>query len=135
MTTVKKVIKYVVLLIVGLFAGVFIAGVISGAKGALGGDKSEAIEIVLTENCKCESVNQFIYSRGIQFSKEDGISTEKAEFELVNCTYENINTEVARLNKILADNVEGYKELDLLNLEFVGAEKHETFTIKNGIVQ
>lgn len=135
MKTVKKVIKYVVLLIVGLFVGVFIAGVISGAKDALSGDKSEAIKTVLTENCKCESVNQFIYARGIQFNKEDGLSTEKAEYELVNCEYENIDKEVDRLNKVLVEKVKGYEDLDLLKLEFVGAEKHETFTIKNAVIQ
>ncbi len=135
MGTVKKAIKYVVLLIVGLFIGVSIAGMVSGAKEALRGDKAEAIKNVLSENCECEAVNQFMYSKGIQFSKEDGLSTEKVEYELVNCKYDNILNEVDRINKLLGSEVKGYADVDLLKLEFVGAEKHENFIIKNGVIQ
>lgn len=135
MTTVKKVIKYTLLIIVGLFAGIFIAGLVTGIKDHIKEDKSEAIKTVLLENCDCDSVNQFIYAKGIQFSKTDGLSTEKAEYELVNCSYDNVNKEVVRINKMLVNQVKGYEDVDLLKLEFVGAEKHETFTIKNAIIQ
>lgn len=135
MITVKKVTKHTLLLIVGLFTGIFITGLVTGIKDHIKEDKSEAIKTVLTENCDCESVNQFIYAKGIQFSKADGLSTEKAEYELVNCSYDNINEEVNRINKMLVTQVKGYEDVDLLKLEFVGAEKHETFTIKNAIVQ
>ena len=131
MTTVKKVIKYTLLIIVGLFTGIFIAGFVTGIKE----DKSEAIKTVLLENCDCESVNRFMYAKGIQFGKTDGLSTEKAEYELVNCSYDNVNKEVVRINKMLVHQVKGYEDIDLLKLEFVGAEKHETFTIINGVIQ
>lgn len=135
MNTVKKAAKFIILLIIGLVAGIFIAGVISGAKGVLEGDKAEAIKTVLIKNCDCDSVDQFMYARGIQYSKKDGLSVEKAEYELVNCSYDNIDKEITRINKLLAEQVKGYDKLDLLKLEFVGADKRETFTIKNGIVQ
>lgn len=135
MTSLKKVIKYALLLVVGLFAGVFIAGAISGVKDALSADKSDAIQAALIDHCECESVTSFIYTKGIHFSKEEGVSTETAEYELKNCTYDNLYKEVARLNLALLEEVEGYDEVDLLKLEFVGADKHETITIKNGVIQ
>ncbi len=135
MKTVKKVIKYVLLLVGGLIAGIFMTGAISGAKDALSGDKSEAIETVLKENCDCESINQLIYMKGLQFNSKEGMTSEKGEYELINCTYESLAQETFRINEILLKEVQGYKELDLLKLEFVGPEKHETITIKNGVIQ
>lgn len=139
MKSIRKGIKYIGFLIIGLFLGSLFAsavmGGLDGAKAALRGDKSKAIEAVLIENCDCESIQTFIYSRGIQFSKDDGLSTEKAEYELRNCKYDVLHKEVLRVNQLLADQVEGYNDLDILKLEFVGKEKHETITIKNGIIQ
>lgn len=135
MTTLKKTIKYTLLLIVGVFAGIFIAGIVTGIKDHIKEDKSQAIKTVLIDNCDCETINQFMYTKGIQFSKTDGLSTEKVEYELVNCSYDNINKEVNRINEMLANQVKGYEDVDLLKLEFIGDEKHETFTIKNGFIQ
>jgi len=135
MKTAKKITKTILLLIVGLFVGVFIIGAVNGVKDALKADKSEAIRTTLLKHCDCESINSFIYAKGIQFSKTDGVSNEKAEYELLNCKYENLDQEVERINKLLKSEVEGYEDLDVLKLEYVGKEKHETITIKNGIVQ
>lgn len=135
MNTLKKGIKYIGLLILGFFVGVFIMGAVNGAKAALNGDKSEAIKNVLIEHCDCESVNQFMYMKGIQYSTEDGITNEKVEYELTNCTYENLASETFRLNELLKKEVHDYEDVDFLKLEFVGAEKHETIIIKNGIIQ
>ncbi|TVZ52539.1 hypothetical protein [Dokdonia sp. Hel_I_53] len=135
MKKVTKGIKYVLLLIVGLITGIFLVGIVSGAKDALSGSKADAIKKTLTANCQCDEINQFIYAQGIQYSKTDGLSTEKAEYELVNCKYENITKEVARINELLANQVAGYEDLDLLKLEFVGTENHQTFIIKNAQIQ
>jgi hypothetical protein len=133
MRTFKKVIKTVGFAFLGMLIGFLIKGGINGFVDHM--DKAHNVEIAIKENCDCEKVNQFMYARGIQFNAKDGITTEKAEFELVNCQYDNLEEEVSRLNAHLQDAVYGYADLDLLTLEFVGAEQHHTITIKNGIIQ
>jgi hypothetical protein len=133
MRTFKKVIKTVGLAFLGMLIGFLIKGGINGIVDHM--DKAHNVEIAIKENCDCEEVNQFMYARGIQYSAEDGITTEKAEFELVNCQYNNLGEEFNRLYNVLKDAVYGYADLDLLTLEFVGAEQHHTITIKNGIIQ
>lgn len=133
MRTFKKVIKTVGLAFLGMLMGFLIKGGINGFVDHM--DKAHNVEIAIKENCDCEEVNQFMYARGIQYNAEDGITTEKAEFELVNCQYNNLEEEVSRLNDVLQDAVYGYADLDLLTLEFVGDEQHHTITIKNGIIQ
>lgn len=133
MRTFKKVIKTVGLAFLGMIIGFLIKGGINGFVDHM--DKAHNVETAIKENCDCEEVNQFMYARGIQYSSEDGITTEKAEFELVNCQYNNLDEEAQRLNALLQEVVYGYADLDLLTLEFVGAEQHHTITIKNGIIQ
>jgi len=135
MKTLVKGIKYIAIVIAAAIGTVFIAGMIKGASDAIRNDKGDAIHQALSKHCDCEDVNQFIYAYGAQFSKSDGFSTEKAEYQLTNCTYDNLDQEAARINAILIEEVVDYKDLDLLKLEFVGPEKHETVTIKNGVIQ
>lgn len=130
-----KIGKYILGILVAIFAGIFIAGTIDGLKAAVRGDKSIAVKEALSKHCDCDEINQFLYAKGIQFNTEDGVSTEKAEYELVNCSYQNLQSEIVRINNILTAEVEGYTDLDILKLEFVGQEQHHTITIKNGIIQ
>ena len=130
-----KIIKHTLWIFVAICAGIFIAGTIDGVKTALRGDKSIAVKEVLSKHCDCDEINQFLYSKGIQFNTEDGITTEKAEYELVNCSYQDLQSEIVRLNNILLAEVDGYADLDILKLEFIGQEQHHTITIKNGIIQ
>lgn len=117
----------------GIVTGIFIKGTVDGFNEEM--DVAQYIEKAIKKNCDCEAVNQFMYARGIQYSIEDGLTTEKAEFELVNCQYKNLEDEVRRLNKTLQNEVARYTDLDLLTLEFVGTDQHHTITIKNGIIQ
>lgn len=133
MRTFKKVIKIAGFAFLGILAGIFIKGIVDGFKGQI--DIAQSVETAIEKSCDCEAVNQFMYARGIQYSTKDGLTTEKAEFELVNCQYDNLDEEVRRLNKALQNEVARYADLDLLTLEFVGTNQHHTVTIKNGIIQ
>ncbi len=135
MKPVIKVIKYVAIGGIAILGGIFIAGAVKGATDHVMGDKSFALKQALNEHCNCESVDQIVYLKGAQYSTQDGLSTERAEYQLNACDYEDLQKEVMRLNEVLKKEVHGYDDLDLLKLEFVGAEQHETVIIKNGKVQ
>ena len=95
---------------------------------------SEAILDVLKNDCECEDVIQVIYAEGIQFGAE-GITTKKAEYQLVNCTYTSIASEAIRVLEILENEIKDFKEFDFLLLEFKNETKKEVIKIKNGIIQ
>lgn len=97
------------------------------------GDRSNTITQVLKDNCNCKEVNQLIYAKGIQFGK-GGMTTEKAEYLLVDCDYDLSEKGVEELNKLLAKEVNNFEQLDFLELEFTSKEENKTIIIKNGIV-
>jgi hypothetical protein len=97
------------------------------------GDRSNTITEVLKENCNCKEVNQLIYAKGIQFGK-DGITTEKAEYLLVDCDYDLSAVGIEKLNKLLTKEVDNFDQLDFLELEFSSKKENKTIIIKNGIV-
>ena len=97
------------------------------------GDNIVRIQTILQDTCNCESIEKSMYSKGIQFDKEQGFSTEKAEFVLTNCKYDNLNDEANRIaNQLKA---EGLETFNLLALDFISEKKQETITIKHGNVQ
>ena len=135
MKTLKKNIKYFLIVFFAILCGIALAGVAKGFSNHNKGDKSFAIAQALTKNCDCESVEQFIYVRGIVYSTEEGITNEKAEYELTNCKYESLAKESYRINEMLTETVRYYEDIDYLKLEFIGPEKREAVIIKNGIIQ
>ncbi len=97
-------------------------------------NRSDTILEVLREASQCDEVNQIIYAKGVQFGKE-GLSTEKGEYQLVGCELSSIEEEAKRLHNILSDKVKDFQEVDLLELEFIKNNQHQTIIIKNGKIQ
>ncbi len=97
-------------------------------------NRSDTILEVLREASQCDEVNQIIYAKGVQFGKE-GLSTEKGEYQLVGCELSSIEEEAKRLHNILSDKVKDFQEVDLLELEFIKNDQHQTIIIKNGKIQ
>lgn len=97
-------------------------------------DRSKSITEVLKDNCDCKEINQIIYAKGIQFGT-NGLSTEKGEYQLVDCKFSSVKTEVQRIQTLLKSKVKGFDKVDLLELEFVNGAASETIIIKNGKIQ
>lgn len=97
-------------------------------------DKSSNIMQVIEDNCECKEVNQIIYATGIQFGT-NGISTEKGEYQLVDCKFNSVKEEAAKIKKLLDAKVKDFDKVDLLELEFINEEKTATIIFKNGIIQ
>lgn len=97
-------------------------------------DKSSNILKVLQENCDCKEINQIIYAKGIQYGK-NGLSTERAEYELVDCQFTSAEKEIERINSVLHQKIDNYTDLDLLEIEFENQNTNQTFIIKNGKIQ
>ncbi|MET2986155.1 hypothetical protein [Aureibaculum conchae] len=125
-------VKTGIIILVLVLVAVFVNGFLDGYQDAA--DKSILITEVLEDNCDCKEVSQLIYAKGLQLGK-DGISTEKAEYELIDCNYKSIEEEAIRINKILKKEVKDFATFDLLTLEFSNNLNRETVTIKNGVIQ
>lgn len=115
-----------------LIAGGFLGYTVGSSFRA--SERSASIRKVLEEHCDCKKINQVIYAKGIQFGKE-GVSTEKGEYELVDCTFTSIAAETKRIHELLKAKVKGFDKVDLLELEFVNGDTSETIYIKKGIIQ
>ena len=120
-------IKLLVFLSLGLFFGYTIAS--SFHKN----NKANQILEVLLNDCNCKEVNQIIYAQGIQFGK-DGFSTEKGEYQLIDCEFLSLDKELERIQNLLHQKVTDFNELDLLELEFVNDGNIEVRKFKNGIL-
>lgn len=132
MTIKNTYIKIAIIILILILVSVFINGFLNGYKNTM--DKSNLITEVLGENCDCKEIDQTIYAKGLQLGK-DGISTEKAEYELIDCNYQSIEQEGMRINKILKKKIKEFETFDLLILEFNNNQNSETITIKNGVIQ
>lgn len=119
-------------LILGAAIGFFLG--FGGVKMVKAHFKStSAIEQTIKDNCNCESVSKEHAFVGIQFSKEDGFTEQKASYILKNCEYEGSATqETQRLNEHLQVSVENYESLDLIELSFQSNYKNELVKIKHG---
>lgn len=98
-------------------------------------DRNSVVEIqsILENHCNCESIEKSMYAKGVQYSTDQGFTTEKVDFVLTNCIYENLNEEGEHIAKLL--NAEGLETFSLITLEFISDEKQQTITIKNGKIQ
>jgi hypothetical protein len=96
-------------------------------------ENTQKIQSILNENCNCESIEKSIYAKGVQYSNNQGFTTETVDFILTNCKYDTLNEEGERIAKIL--NKEGFATFNLITLDFISDEKQETITIKNGKIQ
>ncbi|WGD35681.1 hypothetical protein [Olleya sp. YS] len=96
-----------------------------------GSKVAEDILTVLNENCDCKEVTQSLYSLGLQYSWNDGFSTEKAEYQLTDCTYLDFNNEVKRIDKLLQSKVKGIKDFNLITLDFIDKGQRKSVSINN----
>ncbi len=126
-TTKTVVIIFLFLLLGGLFG--YTVG--SSIKSI---DKSKNITQVLKDNCDCKEVNQIIYAKGIQYGS-NGLSTEKGEYQLVDCKFFSVKKEAQKIQDLLSSKIKGFNTVDLLELEFVNGNRSETIIIKNGEIQ
>jgi hypothetical protein len=123
----QKPVKLILFIILGLIGGYAVGFSLKVS------ERSEFITNILKEACDCKEVNQIIYAKGIQFGT-DGLTTEKAEYELVECSFTSIEEEVEKINKLLMKKIKNFDRVDLLELEFVNNNKRQIFKIKNGII-
>ena len=124
----KTIIRTILFLCLG---GLFGYSISSVAKSS---HRSDSITQILKENCDCKEVNQVIYAKGIQFGP-NGLSTEKVEYQLVDCKFKSVKIETERIQELLQSQVEGFENVDLLELEFVNGNSNEVVVIKKGIIQ
>lgn len=128
----KKSTKTILTMILFLcLGGLFGYTVTSSLKSS---DRSKSITEVLKNNCDCKEVNQIIYAKGIQFGS-NGLSTEKGEYQLVDCKFSSAKKEAKKIQELLSEKVKGFDKVDLLELEFVNENNSETIVIKNGKIQ
>lgn len=97
-------------------------------------ERSSNIRQVLIDNCECKEVNQIIYATGIQFGA-NGLSTEKGEYQLVDCTFSSLKKETEKIQKLLQSKIKSFNSIDVLEFEFVNGGNSETVVIKNGKIQ
>lgn len=90
------------------------------------------IEDSLNANCDCETISKDMYSKGIQYSKGDGFSVEKVSFVLKNCSFNSFEEEKRRIHKMLLEDVDDLKSFNLVSLDIISANRHDTVTIRNG---
>ncbi|QCX40625.1 hypothetical protein FF125_20085 [Aureibaculum algae] len=132
MTKKKNITRTVIIAVVLVAIAVMIKGFLDGYQDAT--DRSDLISEVLEENCDCTEINQIIYAKGLQFGKE-GMSTEKAEYQMIDCDYQYFEDEAIRINEILNKKVKGFKDFDLLTIELNNKKNTEIITIRNGVIQ
>lgn len=97
-------------------------------------DNSKKILNILKENCDCKEINQILYATGVQYGK-NGLSTEKGEYELIDCEFSSLEKEVERIQQILHDKVDSFNKIDLLEFDFINGKNSQTIIIKKGIIQ
>ena len=96
---------------------------------------TNSIETTLQQNCNCERIESGNSYTGIQFSKNDGISTTKLNFTLMNCDFtSSAEKEAKRLNDVLIDEVEDYDSAGFITFYFKSDVKNETVKIKDGTI-
>lgn len=127
-TTTKTTIIIILFLCLGVIFGYTVTSSIKGY------NRSEDVLQALKDNCDCKEVNQIIYAKGIQYG-ENGFSTEKGEYQLVDCKFKSVKTEVERIQALLNSKVKGFNKIDLLELEFINQNESKVVLIKKGIIQ
>lgn len=124
-----------IILVVFASVGIYKTGYSFGKNLGKEFKKDNLIKQVLEEQCDCKEVNQLIYAKGLQYSKKEGLTTEKVEYQLIDCSYSLLKDETSKINKALHNEVEDFKDFDLITLEFINGTNKETVVIKNGVIQ
>lgn len=131
----KKSIALLIILVIFASVGVYKTGYSIGKSIGKNLKIDNQITQVLKDECDCKEVNQIIYAKGLQYSKDEGLTTEKVEYQLIDCSYTTIEDQGKKINEALLKEVEDFKEFDLITLEFLNGTNKEKVIIKNGIIQ
>jgi len=126
----KRIVKVILGFIIGVSFGFGITQMIKSDKRL-----TFSIEKTIEENCNCESVAKNIFTVGIQFSKEDGITNKTASYTLKNCKYKGSAIEEAsRINKGLKASVKNYESVNIIELRFKSYGQEDLVKIKDGSI-
>ncbi|RBW59637.1 hypothetical protein DS884_07850 [Tenacibaculum sp. E3R01] len=128
----KKTPKTIFILFIFLILGGLFGYTVSSSLHSI--DKSKSILKALKENCNCKEINQVLYATGIQYGK-NGLSTEKGEYELIDCEFLSLKKEVERIQQILNNKIDNFNQVDLLEFDFINGKNSKTVIIKKGIIQ
>ena len=131
----RKTISLLIVLVVFASVGVYKTAYSIGKSVGKSLKIDDRITAVLEEECDCKEVNQLIYAKGFQYSKNHGLTTEKIEFQLIDCEYSNLEQHSKNITKTLNEKIENFNEFDMVSLEFINGSSKETVVIKNGEVQ
>lgn len=127
----KRIIIGFVIAFVACISIPFGFGMYSGVKLHTG--VTGSLEKAIDRNCQCEEVQFNLSAHGLQFSKEDGVTNQKASYILKGCHFKGtVKEEATRINSYLKRTVTGYETMDLIELTFQSAGTTETVKIKGG---
>lgn len=97
-------------------------------------DSVSQIQNILESTCECEAIEKSMYAKGVQYSSEEGFTTEKVDFILKNCNYDDLEEEGERIAIALKEH--GLEKFSLITLEFISNnKKQETAVFRNGKLQ
>ena len=119
---------------IAIFIAVFCVGMAKGFYKTYKADEIivDKIETTLKANCNCETITKDMYSKGVQYSKDEGFSVEKVSFSLINCEFSTLKEEANRIQQVLESEVEGLCTFSLVTLDVISENRHDTVTIRNG---
>ncbi|WP_179353457.1 hypothetical protein [Winogradskyella vidalii] len=126
--------KRIIYISIAMAIGAFLVGVFSAFYDSYTADEITVnqIEASLNTHCHCESISKDMYSKGVQYSNVKGFSVEHVSFSLMNCKYESLQKEANRIHQLLVNDVESLENFNLISLDIISEDRHDTITIKNG---
>lgn len=85
-------------------------------------ENAEKITSTLQQHCDCEEISVLNYT-------VENLSTT-ATYKLVGCAFDNIDSETARIKKVLSDSIPGFCDIEEFNLVFInkGKERIKSFS-------
>lgn len=131
----KKIIALVIVLVIFASIGVYKTAYSIGKSVGKSFKIDDQITAILKEECDCKEVNQLIYAKGLQYSKNDGLTTEKIEYQLIDCSYTNLEEHSKKINAVLNKKIEGFHDFDMVSLEFINGSSKQTVIIQNGEIK
>ncbi len=85
------------------------------------------IEKAIDNSCQCKEVLFDLSAHGLQYSKEDGFTNQKASYVLKGSDFQGTaKEEASRINDFLKSTVAGYETLEFIELTFQFDETEET---------
>lgn len=132
--TTTRIIQATVLIFGLLIAVSFSFGMYSGIVSHTGTNK--AIIKTLEKECDCEAIDVAHAAYGLQISKKDGMTTDRATFNVTDCKLRSsVKETMHAVHNELLKNVEGYKKMDRVAFSFNQDGTRDVIVVKNGQIQ